>query len=265
MPGDEVADRAVRAHAQPGGGERVPEVVAEAAQDLELEVAGPPPSMRVARDRMRDRAQVVAGDRRRARAGAPRAGGPSAPRSCVAVGLALEHRRAPAVLARLDDLVVPVGALDQAHDERLVARRPPRPRRAPGRASPASRAGRPGARARRSGPSRTRPRRAARGPARHRLARVQRLHVDVQVRAELARVAQQLAQAGRGVALSALRRLGAQQRRERRHLHRQVRARDRPERVGLQRGVRVAARRRRRPARPARPRSARRSGRPRPR
>src|SRR5204862_314195 len=36
----------------------------------------------------------------------------------VALGLDREHRLVPAVLARLDDLVVPVGALDQADDER---------------------------------------------------------------------------------------------------------------------------------------------------
>ena len=61
----------------------------------------------------------------------------------------------------------------------------------------------------------------------HRVARVHRLHVDVQVRAALVRAAQQRAQAVGGVALAALGRVGAQQRRERGHLHRQVRARER--------------------------------------
>ena len=61
----------------------------------------------------------------------------------------------------------------------------------------------------------------------HGLARVQRLHVDVQVGAEARGAAQQLAQARRGVALAALGRLGAQQRRQRRDLDGQVRARQR--------------------------------------
>ena len=38
MPGDEVADRAVGAHAQALGGDRLLQRVAEAAQDLQLEV-----------------------------------------------------------------------------------------------------------------------------------------------------------------------------------------------------------------------------------
>ena len=56
----------------------------------------------------------------------------------------------------------------------------------------------------------------------------------MQVRAELVRPSQQRAQARRRVALPAFRRLGAQQRRERRHLHRQVRSRQRSRRVALQ-------------------------------
>ena len=60
MPGDEVADRAVGAHAQPARGERVLEVVAEAAQDLELEVAVVAAERAVGGDGVRDRAQVVA-------------------------------------------------------------------------------------------------------------------------------------------------------------------------------------------------------------
>ena len=64
MPGHEVADRAVRAHAQAHAGERRLEVVAEPAQDLELEVvvAGD-------RDRVRERAHVVARRSRRGRCG----------------------------------------------------------------------------------------------------------------------------------------------------------------------------------------------------
>src|SRR4029079_2826473 len=73
------------------------------------------------------------------------------------------------------------------------------------------------------------------GPRR---ARVEGLHVDVQVRAEVAGVAQQLAQAPGRVALAALRRVGAQQRRQRRDLDRQVHARERARAVGLERRAR---------------------------
>ena len=69
----------------------------------------------------------------------------------------------------------------------------------------------------------------------HRVARVERLHVDVQVRAELAGAAQQRAQPVGRVALAALGCVRAQQRRERRHLHREVRARQRARAVGLER------------------------------
>ena len=71
----------------------------------------------------------------------------------------------------------------------------------------------------------------------HRVAGVQRLRVDVQVGAELARLAQQPAQALGGVALAALGRLGAQQRRERGDLHGQVGARQRARGVGLELGA----------------------------
>ena len=85
----------------------------------------------------------------------------------VAVGLDLEHRRRPAVLARLDELVVPVGALDepdlQRRRARSSARRPVEDRR---RAARASRADRPGARARPTARRGTRPRRAARARGR---------------------------------------------------------------------------------------------------
>ena len=85
----------------------------------------------------------------------------------VGLGLDLEDRRLPAVLARLDDLVVPVGALDEPDDERRArARR----RRAhvddPLARGRASRAGRPAARARPTGRRGTRPRRAARARGR---------------------------------------------------------------------------------------------------
>ena len=53
----------------------------------------------------------------------------------------------------------------------------------------------------------------------HRVAGVQRLHVDVHVGAQLGGVAQQAQQAGRRVALSALRRVGTQERGEGGDLH----------------------------------------------
>ena len=81
--GDEVADRAVGADAEALGGERVLEVVAEAAQDLELEVAVGGARRAVVRDGVGDGAQVVGGDGdAEARGRARRAAGASAPRSC---------------------------------------------------------------------------------------------------------------------------------------------------------------------------------------
>ena len=77
----------------------------------------------------------------------------------------------------------------------------------------------------------------------HGVARVERLHVDVQVRAELARAAQQPTQPVGGVALAALGRVGPQQRRERGDLDREVRARERADAVALERrALRPAAR-----------------------
>ena len=67
-----------------------------------------------------------------------------------------------------------------------------------------------------------------------RLERVDRLHVDVQVRAELARAHEQRAHAARRVVAADVGRLGPQQRAQRRHLHGQVHARQRPERVLLE-------------------------------
>ena len=151
----------------------------------------------------------------------------------VGLGLDLEDRRLPAVLARLDDLVVPVGALDEPDDERVRA--------------PASRAhatirvaelGRVAQVGLEHEPGRRAVAELVLGEQLEhevgdRLARVEGLHVDVQVRADLAGVAQQLAQARRGVALAALRRVRAQQRGER--------ARPSP------RGSRAGSRRRSRP------------------
>ena len=131
MPGDEVADRAVGAHAQARGGQRVLQVVAEAAQHLQLEVAVVAAERRLYGDRVGDRAQVVAtrsrADPRRPRASSRRTVSASKLRSQSA--LTLEDRRRPAVLARLDDLVVPVGALDEPDDERRARAASRRPRR----------------------------------------------------------------------------------------------------------------------------------------
>jgi len=57
----------------------------------------------------------------------------------------------------------------------------------------------------------------------------------VQVRAELARLAEQRPQARGGVVLAELGRVGAQQRGQRRDLDREVGARDRADRVALER------------------------------
>ena len=194
--GHEVADRAVGAHAQARAGDRLLERVAEAAQDLQLEVlvlaAGEP----VVGDRVGDRAQVVARDghaqaaARRARVEQP-AG--ELLEVAVRVGLDVEDRDLPAVLARLDDLVVPVGALDEPDGQRRGALR--------------ARAGQPRLdrverlrRVAQVGLEHHPGRRALaelllgqqlEHELEHRVARVQRLRVDVQVRAELPRLAQQ--------------------------------------------------------------------------
>ena len=97
----------------------------------------------------------------------------------------------------------------------------------------------------------------------HRLAGVQGLHVDVQVRAGRLGGAQQRPQPPGGVALAALGGVGAQQRGQRRDLHAHVGARQRPDAVGLQRLARRPARGWRPTAARSPPGSGRRSGRPR--
>ncbi len=70
----------------------------------------------------------------------------------VGVGLVLEHRGGPAVLAGLDELVVPVGALDEPDRSARAPRSwAPEPARRSCRASAASRAGSPAAPCRRTG------------------------------------------------------------------------------------------------------------------
>ena len=141
------------------------------------------------------------------------------------------------MLGGLDDLVVPVGALDEPHRERV---------RAPG-----ARAARPVEhRVERLGRVaqvglQDHPRRRPLAELRlgeqlqhqleHGVAGVERLHVDVQVRADLAGAAQEPAEPVGGVALAALGRVGAQEGRERGDLHREVRARQRAVAVALER------------------------------
>ena len=121
-------------------------------------------------DRVRDGAQVVRRDRDADQR--PRVEQPARQQLEVRVGVGLdvEHRRAPAVLGGLDELVVPVGALDEPDRQRRRALRLALEARGSCRASPASRAGSPAARARRTARRGTPPRRAARGsaPARRR-------------------------------------------------------------------------------------------------
>ena len=133
----------------------------------------------------------------------------------------LEHRRRPAVLARLDELVIPVGALDQPDlSAAASAARPPAQSITLLELLAASRAGRPGARCRPTGPS-ANSSSASSSSTRLEdgLARVERLHVDVQVGPASARLAQQRPQPCGGVALPELGRVGPQQRRQRRDLH----------------------------------------------
>ena len=122
--GHEVADRAVGAHAQALGGDRLLQRVAEAAQDLQLDVGVVAAREPVVGDRVGDRAQVVRRDRR----AQPAAVGAVVDQPArellevdVGLGLDLEHRRLPAVLGGLDDLVVPVGALHEPHGQRRRA------------------------------------------------------------------------------------------------------------------------------------------------
>ncbi len=235
---DEVADRAVGAHALTMRGECLLQVVPEAPQHLELDVLRRAAEQPVDGDRMRHGAQVVRGDRDPdARARLEQYG---RERLEVAVGLRLdlEDRRVPAVLPGLDDLVIPVRALDEAD----VSGSGPLVRRGPGEDPVEQRGGvaqvglqhEPGG-----------------GPVAElllgeqlehevgdRLARVEGLHVDVQVCIELAGAAQQAAQPHRGVALAEVRRVRAQQRRERRDLHREVHARRGTRAVALEQRAR---------------------------
>ena len=141
---------------------------------------------------MRDRAQVVRArsppGRARSR-GRRAAAGVSRSKLRSQSALSSNTGARPAVLARLDDLVVPVGALDQADRQRLRARRS---RRAQAR-SRSSCCGRVAQVGLQHDPGRRPVAELGLGEqlearsSSGRLARVERLHVDVQVRAELAR------------------------------------------------------------------------------
>ena len=166
-----------------------------------------PPREPVAGDRVGDRAQVVRADRdAHQRPGVEQ---PARERLEVAVALGLvgEHRHPPAVLARLGDLVVPVGALDQPHRQRRRARRVPRPGEDPlderRRFAQVGLDDDPGGRA----VAELRLVEQLERQLDGRLERVERLHVDVQVRAELACARQQRAQPRGSVGDAALRRL----------------------------------------------------------
>ena len=221
------------------------ERVAQPAQDLQLQVGAVAAGQLVVGDRVRDRAQVVAGDRH-----AQRGTGVEQPARqhlevAVRVGLDLEHRRAPAVLYRLDDLVVPVRALDEPHGQRVGALGTGAVRPVDHGVERLRRVAQVGLQdhAGRRAVAELRLGEQLEDELEHRVARVERLHVDVQVGAELARAAQEAAQPVGGVALAALGRVGAQQRRERRDLDREVRARERAGAVALERGaLRPAAR-----------------------
>ena len=218
MPGDEVADRAVRAHAQ------------AAARRARAARSSPSPrstwsstslsaraERAVGRDRVRDRAQVVRGDRDAD--GAGRAVEQLARERlevAVGLGLDLEDRRRPAVLPGLDDLVVPVGALDEAHDQRRRASTSRRPLEDPARTARASRAGRPAARRPPTARRRTRPRRARSSTSSVTASRESKDSMSMcRCAPSSLGVAQQAAQPPGGVALAELGRVGAQQRRER--------------------------------------------------
>ena len=183
---------------------------------------------------MSDRAQVVRAQRHaHARAGAQQAARQPL-EVAVAVGAALEHRHRPAVLARLHDLVIPVRALHQAHRQRRAAPRARDPRQdllqLLGRVAQVGLQHQP-----RRGPGgELRLGQQLQHQPQHRLARVERLHVHVHVRVQLARATQDRAQPRQRILDPPLRRIRADRRRERRHLHRQVRPRQAPKGVGFQ-------------------------------
>ena len=179
-------------------------------------------------DRVGDRAQVVRSDRRpHVRPGLEQ---PARERLEVAIRLALllEYRRRPAALARVDHLVVPVRALDEPHHDRRSARRRARPLdhllELLGRLAQVGLQTTPV-----EGPSRSSGLGEQLEDEPHgRLERVDRLHVDVQVGAELARADEQRPHAPGRVVAAKVGRLRPQQRAQRRHLHGQVHARQRP-------------------------------------
>ena len=183
-------------------------------------------------------AQIVGSDRHAQRG----AGGEQRPGQrfevAIALALVLKDRDRPSVLAGLDELVVPICALDEPDRQRRRALPGPGPlqdrRQVRGRLAQIGLqddAGR-----------RTVPElglaEQLQDELQDGLAGVQRLHVDVEMRAAGVRGPQQRAQPGGGIALAAGRRVGPQQRGERRDLDADVGARQRTAAVGLQRGAR---------------------------
>ncbi len=148
------------------GGHRLLQRVAEAAQHLQLEVGVLAAGEAVVGDRVGDGAQVVRADGQPHRPARVEQPARELLEVEVAVGLDLEDGDGPAVLLGLDELVVPVGALDEADGERAGRAGRARPSRGSGRPCRDCRAGRPGGRRRRTGRRRTPPRRAGRGSAR---------------------------------------------------------------------------------------------------
>ena len=123
----------------------------------------------------------------------------------------------------------------------------PAPTRGSARAARVSRAGRPGAPSRRTGPARTPPRRARSSTRSSTASRESSDSMSMWMCAPSScGVAQQRAQALGRVAAAPLGSVGSQQRGQRRDLHRHVRARDRPDAVALEhvpdRPVRLDAR-----------------------
>ena len=252
---DEVADRAVAAHAPAGRRDRGLRVVARARAGSGTRARRCRPGGRRRRPRRR-RSSAGCGSAIATRIGAGVVDQDLGERLEVAVALAAvgEDRRRPAVLGGLDDLVVPVGALDQPDRERVLARRRLRPSRSARRGTRANRRGRPAGRCRRDGPSANSGWDSRSSVRRVIASRVSKDSMSTcRWAPDVAGDAQQVAQARSRALDPALGRLGAQQRRERGDLDGQV---DVAVRARLGGGRRACA---------ARPRSAACSGRPRPR
>jgi hypothetical protein len=105
------------------GGQGLLQRIAEAAEHLQLDVRVLAARQAVVGQGVGHRPEVVRGDRQPHPAGELRVDEPLGEllEVAVAVGFDLEDRHAPAVLLSVDDLVVPVGALDQPDGQRMFA------------------------------------------------------------------------------------------------------------------------------------------------